>query len=409
MNAIFTIAAKNYLAHAKTLGDSVARYCPDYKFYIILADEAEGNISLESENYSIIEAKEFNIPKFKEMAFKYDIVEFCTSIKPFIFEELFTQYSYEHIFYLDPDTLLCDSLDEALESLKTDFLLLTPHLMKPYVNYEGSASEEELLFVGTFNLGFAAIRNCLEAKQFLAWWKEKLKNQCFADKHDALHVDQRWMDFAPSLYDHGVKIFRHPGYNVATWNLHEKEITFLNNKYFVNNSFKLVLYHFSGFDASQPNAMNKKQEKFDLNSYKILEPLFIQYKDFLYKNGYQQVSKFSYAYNKFDNGYMIVRFQRRLFRALLKTGYSTNDPFCTKKNSYYSLLKKNHLIIYEKEKNIDLTRKLLPDYKQKMDTMFKALLILKKIIGIKRYYLIMRFFYFYSRFEEQLFLLENRK
>ncbi|HUI90790.1 MAG TPA: hypothetical protein VLX68_00950 [Chitinivibrionales bacterium] len=408
MNAIFTIAAKNYLAQAKTLADSAAKYCPEFNFFIVLADEAENSIALSSEKHSIIEAKDFEIPKIMQMAFKYDVVEFCTSVKPFIFDHLFKQYKYDHIFYLDPDTIICSSLADALEALKNNFLLLTPHFMNPYVSFEGSTSEEELLFVGIFNLGFAAIRRCLESQQFLTWWKEKLKDQCFADKQDALHVDQRWMDFVPVLYEKGAKIFRHPGYNVATWNLHERNVAIVNDRYTVDYKFPLVVYHFSGFDPNDPNSMCKKQSKYNLVNYPQFKPLFDEYRRNLIRNGYHELSKLPYAYNKFNNGISIVRFQRRLFRALLKDGYNVQDPFSTSPGSYYDMLEKNKLIIHEKGKNLDQTRKIIPNYKQKMNRMFKTMLLLKKIIGIRRYYYLMRFFLFYTRFEEQLFLIEKR-
>lgn len=408
MNAIFTIAAKNYLAQAKTLGESVKKYCPDYDFYICLSDDIDGNDSITKEPYNIIQGKDIGIPFYKEMAYKYEVVEFCTSIKPFVFNHLFKKHGYEHIFYLDPDMMLCHDLSEGIEALKDEFLLITPHIMKPYLNYEGSISEEELLFVGIYNLGFAAIRYCQQAEQFLAWWEQKLKDKCYADKQDALHVDQRWLDFAPALYEKGVKIFRHPGYNIAVWNLHERSVAYCDDKYIIDDKFPMVIFHFSGFDPNNPNLMCKKQSKFTLEKYPYFKPLFDEYLNLVLKNGFQSYSKLTYAYNKYNNGIAVVRYQRRFYRALLKKGFQVEDPFSTVQGSYYDLLKKNKLLIYEKGKNLDITRNVISNYKDKMNIMFKLLYLFKRIIGIKRYYFLMRFFLFYSRFEEQLFLIKDK-
>ena len=36
-----------------------------------------------------------------------------------------------------------------------------------------------------------------------------------------MFTDQRWIDFVPSLFDHF--ILKDPTYNVAYWNLHERD------------------------------------------------------------------------------------------------------------------------------------------------------------------------------------------
>ena len=87
-NIIFTIAAKNYLASAITLGESVMSSGTDAEFIIILADEWLEE-SVKEIRFPIIEAKDLGISSFEDMAFKYDIVEFSTSIKPFAIQYLF--------------------------------------------------------------------------------------------------------------------------------------------------------------------------------------------------------------------------------------------------------------------------------------------------------------------------------
>src|ERR1039458_3244465 len=95
MNAIFTIVAKNYLARAKTLGDSVKRIHPELPFYIFLSDELDGTIDLAQEKYPVIEARSLGIPQCRNMAFYYGILEFCCAIKPFCFQYLAQRHGYE--------------------------------------------------------------------------------------------------------------------------------------------------------------------------------------------------------------------------------------------------------------------------------------------------------------------------
>ncbi len=74
MEAVFTIVAKNYLARAITLGDSIKKNNPELDFFIFLADEI-GDADIASCSYKVIEAKDINILYFYTIAFQYNILE----------------------------------------------------------------------------------------------------------------------------------------------------------------------------------------------------------------------------------------------------------------------------------------------------------------------------------------------
>lgn len=408
MDAICTIAAKNYLPHAFTLGDSLAKTNPDLDFYILLADEIGGVYDPSAKKYTIIEARSIGIPTFDEMAFKYDVVEFCTSVKPFFIEYLFKNHGYDKVVYLDPDMYVYKPLDEVLDVLDENFVALTPHIIKPYVEFKGAISEEELLFVGIYNLGFAAFRDCHETRHVLSWWKAKLADQCFADKEDALHVDQRWMDFLPALYEKGVCIFRHPGYNLSHWNMHERTFVDSGDRYVVDNDYPLVVFHFSGFDPHNYESICRKQTIFHLKDLPDYKRLFEAYTAELLANGFDIMKKFDYHYSKYDNGISIIKYQRRLYRAMLQEGYLTDNPFATVPGTFFDLLNKNNLVIEDRSGNFNRLRKTVTGYDRKIAVMQRFMRFFKNVVGIKYYYLMMRFLSMYSRFEKQLFLVQKR-
>jgi len=413
MKAFCTIAAKNYLPHARTLGDSLNKCCPGIPFHILLADDTEGMLDLSREKYDTVEVKNIGIPFYKDMAFKYDVIEFCTSVKPFFFEHLFDTYGYDKVVYLDPDMYVYDNLEHIFNILDDDFVVLTPHILKPYLKYEGAISEEELLFVGIYNLGFAAFNKSVQARQVLEWWKLKLKDQCFADKEDALHVDQRWIDFLPALYEKGVHILRHPGYNISHWNMHERSFSFKNEKYYVDDDFPLVIYHFSGLDPHNYKAICRKQQIFHLDTLPEYRELFEQYVEELIGNGYYELSLLPYCYSKFNNGIKIFKFQRRLYRALTlnkslnELGINIDDPFASGLDSLYALFEKNKLIIEEYAKSLKPAPQLVNEKNIKKMILFQIMKFLKTAIGINRYYHLMNFFAEHSRFERQTFLIKK--
>lgn len=405
-NVIFTICSKNYFAQAKVLFQSVKHYAKDVDFYVLLADEI-GEFDIKSEGINVVEAKTLGIEGYADMAFKYDVIEYNTSVKPFFITKLFDKYEYEKVLYLDPDMALFDSPDLIFSLLDEKDIVLTPHLTKPYIDYVGCTSEEELLFVGIYNLGFIALRNSSVGRHVAQWWAKKLQNQCFADKEDALHVDQKWMDFIPSLYTEHVKILTHPGVNHAFWNMHERTLVDTGTNYTVDGE-SLIIFHFSGLNPYSYHDIASKQTKFKktLTNLPQYKRLYDEYVKELFECDYKHLSKLPYTYNYFDNGIFIMRFQRRLYRSLVQDNSELSvNPFSINSGSFYSHLERNKLVIDDKTGSLNFVRKNLgSEIESKSKILYRLLRVAKSILGIKRYYLLMKFFAIHSRFEKQTFL-----
>ena len=60
-----------------------------------------------------------------------------------------------------------------------------------------------------------------------------------------LFTDQKWIDDVPSKFE-GVFVINHPGYNVAYWNLMQREVKVIDGKITVNSK-PMYFFHFSGF------------------------------------------------------------------------------------------------------------------------------------------------------------------
>ena len=183
-NVIFTICAKNYLAQAYSLAESLKLHEANTDFFIIVSD-FEDNIILNNE-YTHLSPKILTEINIDDLAFKYNVIEFSTAIKPFFINHFFNK-NYEKVVYLDPDMYIYNNLNIIYNNLNKYDFIITPHIRKPYIHFQGSTSEEEILFVGIYNLGFFAINNSQNGIDFTKWWKEKLKDQwlcrqvrCFA-------------------------------------------------------------------------------------------------------------------------------------------------------------------------------------------------------------------------------------
>lgn len=296
---IFTICSNNYLAQAKALVDSVLKYNPNYKFIIALCDKKSPAVDYSFlEPHEIIEASNLGIKKFKQMSSQYNIIELNTSIKPFVFDFLFKNYKdAEYVMYFDPDTYVFDKLTSIEDELKDNSILLTPHIYTP-IEFDGEAPTENTFTQhGIYNLGFLALKRSREADELLNWWMRRMEVNCYMRSNEGIYVDQLPMNFAP-LFFNKVKISENWGLNIAPWNLNERVLTLKDNKYYVNNKFSLILYHFSNYNPHQPNLLSIHYTRIAFDDNKALKQVYEDYKNEILKNNYNELSKIQCFYSK---------------------------------------------------------------------------------------------------------------
>ncbi|WP_431243070.1 hypothetical protein ACQ9BO_26120 [Flavobacterium sp. P21] len=407
-NVAFTICAKNYLAQAYTLKQSFKTFNPDCDFFIFLSDDSK---DVKEEENNLILLDDSWIPKWKQMAFKYNVIEFSTSIKPFCFKKLFAQ-EYEKVIYLDPDIYVTHSLDEIYHSLNEKSIILTPHYCNIQTEYTGSITEEEILFVGIYNLGFTAISNNSIGNKIVSWWMNRLANKCYADKIDALHVDQKWMDFIPAFFPDDTLVSHHMGMNPAIWNLHERELIIdSKNNYQIKNlesniTFPLLFFHFSGFDPFKPTLINRRHPKYNTGVYPSYIPLFESYVNDVYKNGYNKYSKMAYSFNSFENGENVIALQRRIFRKLENDFSDIENPFAD--GRFLAELKKNKLLTGIKSNAFSTYTETQKSRKSTLEKLIvNGLKFVKICVGIRYYSSFLMFLTEQIRLENQVFLMKN--
>ena len=93
------------------------------------------------------------------------------------------------------------------------------------------------------------------------WWCKQLYDQCRVALADGVFVDQKWMDLVLSCVESSV-LLRHPGYNVAYWNLPHRKISRDGAGQYLVNGEPLRFFHFSGFDPKLPSLISKHQTGF---------------------------------------------------------------------------------------------------------------------------------------------------
>lgn len=413
MNAIFTIVAKNYLPLAYTLFDSIKKVNPEVDLFIFVSDN-KNETELFSSKYIHLYPSDLNLSdaELKELAFKYNITEFCTSIKPYCFEYL-VKNKYEKIIYFDPDILVYESLNPIFEYLNTHFLVITPHYCKYEQNYTGIRNEGMILFSGVYNLGFCAIRANGNGLDFINWWKTRLFNYSYADKTDGLHTDQKWIDLVHCIFGEPIKVLKHPGTNAAIWNMHEREIAKIDDKWKIrfldtDKYDSLIFYHFSSFNYYANEMPNKLYPSYK-ERFSFMQSLCEEYRKLLIDNELLKFKDINYSFNFFDNGKAISPLHRRIYRRLIELELfnKKHNPFVVNKNSFYSLLNDNKLLFAVDNKIDSQNENNFEGFDKKVRTINWGMSVIKKIIGVEKYFLLIKFFQRYTRFENQFFLIKE--
>jgi glycosyltransferase involved in cell wall biosynthesis len=230
----------------------------------------------------------------------------------------------QELLYFDPDILILRDLAPLWDLLDRHAIVLTPHVTTP-VEDDAKPGEVEILLAGAYNLGFLGLSLAPTTLRFLAWWAKRLYDGCRMAQRREMHVDQRWIDLVPGLFD-GVHILRDPGYNVAYWNLHGRAIAFRGGDVLANGQ-PCYFFHFSGLDLDNLAAVSRYQNRFTLRSLGDTARLYEQFKGMLLANGHEKTSRWAYAFGRFSNGVRIPDAARTLYHSLGDARARFGDPF----------------------------------------------------------------------------------
>ncbi|HEX8549904.1 MAG TPA: glycosyl transferase [Cytophagaceae bacterium] len=313
MKTAFTICSLNYLSQALTLGDSLARSNPDWKYIIGLVDRVEGQLASENIPYEILEIKDVGIESLESMVINYNIIELNTAVKPFIIDYLFRNTATDYIIYFDPDIYVYSSIDEITTQLQTYDITVTPHITTP-ITQETFPKESHFLNYGLYNLGFIALRRSKNTDIFIEWWKERLETQCFINEPAGLFVDQLWVNLAPIFFDN-ILIDKTLGHNMAYWNLHERFLTKNDGQYNLQTGEKLKFYHFSACNPNTPTMIAKYTTK-TFEERPDLVDLYNDYFQLLLKNKFNEYKKIECYYVKYRSEYWKKKNKKTLFQKI---------------------------------------------------------------------------------------------
>ncbi|HTI23086.1 MAG TPA: FkbM family methyltransferase [Kutzneria sp.] len=309
-----TIVARNYLPAARVLAASYLRQHPAGRFTIMVVDALAGELTGGTDQLELIGPDVLSVSQldFRRMATAYSVTELCTAVKPFLLQHLLL--THDVVTYLDPDIEVFAPITEVDELAARHGIVLTPHVLEPMPRDQLRPSEGDIMAAGVFNLGYVTVSR--KAAAFLDFWAERLRHDAISSVTEQLFTDQRWVDNVPALFEHTV--VRDPGFNLAYWNVYQRELARTADGTLTANGVPLRFVHFSGYRPEKPWLLSTHfadKPRALLSEYPVLADLCDSYRDKLIAAGYaESLESIPYRWNTTADGTPLSHSLRRAFR-----------------------------------------------------------------------------------------------
>jgi hypothetical protein len=406
MSGACTIISPNYLAYARTVSASYLAQHPGHRFFVLIVADlplADRNV-FEGDGFTPVMLAEIGLEDVRGEGMKYDILELNTNVKPTFMKYLIQTFDLEILVYLDPDIFVYSPLNPVFDALEGGAsAVLTPHMTSP-VDDGKLPGEQEMLYNGTYNLGFVAVRRCEQCWDLLNWWERRCLDLGFSEGRTGLFVDQKWMNLAPGLFDK-VAILRHPGCNMAYWNLHERALTQDTEGYLVNGSARLCFFHFSGIVVDDPAMLSKNTNRFTLASRPDLTMLFAEYKSVVRANRDSSREALAYGFDRFTDGTAVTRLARRIY-AKHQARWAGQNPFDA--TGPFAAFAKKLGLVAGKATPAKTTWKEFNPHDRRVEMAHRLLKVALRLLGPNRYELLMRYLAHIAVLRNQSVFLDDK-
>lgn len=337
MIAACTIAGRNALAHARVTAISFREQHPGVPFFTLLADDPGGCFDPAGEPFTPVHLEALAVPHLERLQFRYSQPALSYALTPWFLAHLLDR-GFRRLLFLKQETLVVGALGSHFDRLERAGILLTPHLVAPLAAPSGAredaAREREVLLAGVYNAGVLGVAEGAVTRRFLAWWAERLDRHSLRAVEAGMHFEQRWLDFAPSLFP-PVAIDRRPGSNFGHWRLPESRIEERRGELLVDGD-PLRVARFSGFDPDRPQFLTRHHQRVRVTDMGSAGARLVErYQTALAAAGHEIARQWPSGSSRFQDGAEIPESVRAIYRRLEDNAAAAfGDPHRTGRGSF---------------------------------------------------------------------------
>ena len=270
----------NYLAHGKSLYESLVKFMPKAKLLMMCMDDESYNI-LSSQNYpNAILAKysdmEAQHPELLVAKNNRSLVEyFYTCSSATCVYALENIEEIDSITYLDADLYFFSNPQSVFDEIGNSSIGIIEHKF--------SKLTQRNTIYGIYNVGWITFKNDEEGKKCLYDWNTNCIEWCYQKLEDGKYADQKYLDQWPKNYKN-LCVIKNKGANLAIWNINNYKLHKKEDQIYVDED-KLVFYHFANFKQIEKNIFKTDLSRVFYKTKGIIkEDIYIPYINSILKN-----------------------------------------------------------------------------------------------------------------------------
>lgn len=252
--------------------------------------------------------------EYKEYCFINDSVSFQAISLPFAFEYAFEELKIDSAIFLSTDFLVTGSFQEIQHELSKYSVLLTPHIIEPNSLGRKNPHAQQILQKGPLNTDFMAFRDTPSTRKFIRFWEEQIIQR------SSIKTPKDVLPFVVDLLDtNEILILRDHRYNVASWNLSEREagLQFTDGALYIQNPKtkipeKVIFMNFSDMPILKEDYIANNSI---IKDHPQLKNVMVQYLLSLSSVNVLKYYKLPYGFDKFNNGIEIKPWMRKYYEA----------------------------------------------------------------------------------------------
>lgn len=265
MRTFCTYFDHNYLPRGLALHGSLQQHCPEFELWVLcLTEECNGGmkrLALPGVRLVTLEQLELFEPRLADAKKDRSSIEYfftCTPVLPLFV--LANEPAASAVTYVDCDMLVFHPLDELWEEIGESSIAIVPHRFPPALR--------GLERWGVFNVGWLTFLRDANASACLDWWRDRCLEWCYDKLEEGRFADQKYLDDWPERFS-GVRVIRHPGVNLAPWNLAGHRLAWADDRIMVDGQ-PLLVFHFHGLKQRARTLFDPQLLRYDVEPDEVL-------------------------------------------------------------------------------------------------------------------------------------------
>jgi len=310
------IATRNHLPYAKLTARTFLQHHPHFSAFLLMVDGEPGDAALFPEGRTVF-LSDLGLRNAACYRNKFDAAQFANALKP-VFLQYLRGFAATAI-YLDSDIAVFSRMHELIDLLESSDLVLVPHMLTPAPQPERldvHPSRADTYCAGLINGGCLAL-NLAHCGKFLTLWQEMNFAPGAFYGYPVPQTDQQHLNWALVVMP-GVAVLRSTRYNVAYWNLHERNLRLESvagdaSRFEVDGE-PLAFFHFSGYDVTDRLCISRHDQRHSVYNFPGVADLLNWYSDRILDCPTAGLLHEPYRFDRLANGFKLNRFVRGLLQ-----------------------------------------------------------------------------------------------